>query len=177
MPTPTPVPQQPPKARLSEAHYVQIPLVLVNQVADGDLETLDVLVFGVLYSFLGQNKAAWPSNLTVAESLGKGVTTVRRSISRLERRGHIRREQKNTGTTAHTYFLTCVKAGKVCVGKPVSPARPASNPVAVVTAGVVTAGVVTAGVVTAAVVTAAVVTAAVVTAAVVTASAADAPPF
>ena len=129
----TPAPMNSDASRLSPAHFVQIPNVLLIQVAEGGLQPLDVLVFGVLHSHLGQNDAAWPSNTTVAKCLGKGVATVRRSISRLERFGHIRREQENRGTTARTYFPTGVKDGKVSIGKPASPAIAPPKPVAVVT--------------------------------------------
>ena len=133
MSTTSPAPVNSDKSKLSEAHFVQIPNVLLNQVAEGGLQPLDVLVFGVLHSHLGQNEAAWPSNTTVAKCLGKGVATVGRSISRLTKRGHIRREQNDRGDTARTYFLTGVKDGQVSVGKPAPPAIAPPKPVAVVT--------------------------------------------
>lgn len=128
MSTPTPSSTTPaPSTRLSAEHYVQIPNVLLTEFAERRLQALDVLVYGVLVNHLGHNKSAWPSNRRVAGCLCVGLATVRRSISRLRACGHICRVQRSMGETAHTYFLTVVKDGKVCVIEPTTAAGGANR--------------------------------------------------
>ena len=104
---------------LSEQHFTLIPNILINETATGQLSPLDVLVYHVLRSRLGTHQYVFVGNKSLAKTLGKGVSTIGKSLRRLEARGHIRRIQPDFNKAANTYFPTTVMAGGIVrIGKP-----------------------------------------------------------
>ena len=94
-------------------NFQQIPNPLLCDVAAKKLLPFDILVYAVFQSHMGQKDSAWPSNKTVAKSVGRSVRCVQDSIARLDKCGHIERATKTQYGTYHTRILTDIKDGKV----------------------------------------------------------------
>lgn len=55
-----------------------------------ELRSFDKLLYGKIAQHVGQNMKCWPSQMTLAEELGVGVTIIARSLACLEKHGFIR---------------------------------------------------------------------------------------
>jgi len=66
---------------------------------------------------LGDNGYAWPSNIRICKLAGISKATLRKSIARLQKAGHINR-QPTEGGSWRTYVLTTVEGGKAVRGRP-----------------------------------------------------------
>ncbi len=94
-------------------NFQQIPNPLLCDAAEKKLLPIDILVYAVFQSHMGQQDSAWPSNKTVAKSVGRSVRCVQDSIARLDECGHIERATKTPFGTYHTRILTHIKDGQV----------------------------------------------------------------
>jgi hypothetical protein len=108
-----------------EGNYQMVPNTFVNDIREGKLEPIDVIVWMALKNHLGENKNCWPSNTTIAKIIGISVRTVIRSTNRLIKANHITRKGKSRFGTKFTEFQTLVKNNKVI--KSLIPDKPVIN--------------------------------------------------
>ena len=109
------------KQSLSEQHFAIVPNVLINEVANGSLRAVDVVVYIALLDHLGENSCVWASWGTIARLTGYCTKSVWRSVNRLADRGHVRRGGRSSYRTVKLVLLTRVKDSIVQRGKPLPP--------------------------------------------------------
>lgn len=106
------------ESRLDPQFFGQVPHGLINDVAEGQLKPLDVVIYIILKEHVGQNRFAWVGNNRVARLCGASNATVRRSIRNLQRAGHIQRQTSDRESAARTYLCTRVTNGRSVYATP-----------------------------------------------------------
>lgn len=109
------------KTQLDEDFFQLVPNVLVNHVAKGRILPIDMVVYMILKDYQGQNDKSWVSNQSVARLCGRDISSVKRSIHRLLKAGHIQRRETELGKTAFTFIKTTVIDGRAKCGTPPIP--------------------------------------------------------
>jgi hypothetical protein len=106
---------------LSESNFIQLPNLLLNELRDGKLQWIDIIVYIILISFKSGKNNVYPANYTIAIMARKAESTIRASLQRLADRGHIRREILKGTKRRNIYFNTFVGTDfKIYRGTPVN---------------------------------------------------------
>jgi hypothetical protein len=102
-----------PAERLNEGFFTQVSNKLANDVRDGILKPIDLLVYIVFLNHQRGKDHSWPSNATVARLTNQCDRNAGRCIKRLCKAGHLLRKGKTECQTRRTYALTLAKGANV----------------------------------------------------------------
>ena len=104
--------------RMINKTFSQLPNFILHELEKGFLKPIDVCLYFALKFHAGSKQVCWATIPTLARECNKCTSTIDSSISRLTKRGHIKRKQKTLNGVAHTTLLTYVDINGVTIGKP-----------------------------------------------------------
>jgi hypothetical protein len=119
--------EQPKQKRkpIPEDTYQNVPSILLNQLREGTLEHIDIVIYALLKSHSRLTESCYPSYNCLAEEAQCSESSVGRSLRRLADAKHIRGKEKNG--TGKIFLLTDVVGGKV-IRRAVPMPPPRQNP-------------------------------------------------